>query len=143
MRHRSTIAALSLFGMMGACSSEEPTQPKDAAVDTAPPADAASEAAGPTCDLDAPFGKAVLVDYRPAADAGAIPLSGVLRIDATNQRFAVFDAQQGGTTKIFVADRVGSGFVGADERAASATIAHAYPALSTDGKTIYVSALVA
>ncbi len=143
MGHRSTIALLSLFGMTMACSSEEPTQPKDAAVDTAPPADAGSDAAGPACDLDAPFGKAVLVDYRSAADAGAIPLSGILRIDATNERFAVFDADQGGTTKIFVADRVGSGFVGADERAASSTVAHAYPALSTDGKTIYFSALVA
>lgn len=132
---------LSLFGMMMACSSEEPTQPKDAAVDTAPPADAGSDAAVPTCDLDAPFGKATLVQYQPTGDAGSIPLSGILRLDATNQRFGVFDAQQGQDTKIFLADHVGSGFVGANERAASATVVHAYPAISPDAKLIYFSAL--
>lgn len=142
MRHRTVFAALSLFGMTAACSSEETAQPKDAAVDTGPATDGGADAALPSCDLDAPFGKATLVQYAPAADAGAIPLSGILRLDANNQRFGVFDAEQGPSTKIFLADHVGSGFVGADERAVSSTVAHAYPALSLDAKTIYFSALV-
>ena len=136
-------AFLSLFGMTAACSQSDPAVTVDAATDAAADAASDADAAGPTCDLDAPFGHATLVDYRSSADAGSIPLSGVLRLDAKAERFGIFDAVQGPSTKIFFAGRVGDGLVGADERVASASVVRASPALSSDGKVLYFSAVVA
>lgn len=139
-RTLTAIALLSLFGTTAACSKDDPA-PVDASstVDASP--DAPSEASAPGCNLDAPFEQAKLVEYRPSSDAGAIPLSGVLRLNATNETSGAFDAVQGPSTKIFLATRSGDGFLGADEIAASPTVVHSSPALSRGGKYVFFSAV--
>lgn len=141
MKSLARLAALSLFGTM-ACSKSDPATPDAATPTIDAAADVTVEAGGGSCDLDAPFGTATLVDYHDAADGGAIPLSGFFRLDAKEERFAIFDAEQGPSTKIFLATRNGASFVAGKERVASASVAHAYPALSPDGKLIYFSAIV-
>lgn len=129
----SLALALSLFGT--ACSKDEGGTPSpEAGADVA--ADVGASDASVSCDLDAPFGAATLVDFRPSLDAGSIPLSGVLRVDAKDERFGAFDAVQGPATKIFVALRSGGSFVSADERVASTTVVHSSPALFGDGKDL-------
>jgi hypothetical protein len=130
------LCALSLFGT--ACSKSESTPtPVDAgsadATNEASPADASVA----TCDPKAPFGKAVLIDYKSSPNAAPIPLSGVVRFGGRNQADATFDFQQGNATKIFVGARSGNVVSAAVERIASTSVVRETPALSLDGKQLF------
>ncbi len=138
MRRLALLVTLSLFGT--ACSKDDATPP----VVDAGGADAkdasTTDAAVAACDLGAPFGKAVLVDYTAGADAGAIPLSGVVRFGGRDDGEAAFDYQQGNATKLFVGKRTGNVVSGAIERVASPSVLREHPALSFDGKKLFFSA---